>query len=83
MSKSILLTLSVCKGTTVSQSGVQAWGASSKYTLLISYNIRTTTDPTSGLSSTCIVLALMAGRQESQPRPHGQQQTLQMFLSSF
>ena len=64
MTHYILLASFVCKGIMVSQSGVQAWGASSKYTLLISYNIRTSADPTSNLSSTCIVLALMAGCQK-------------------
>jgi hypothetical protein len=77
MTHYILLASFVCKGIMVSQSGVQAWGASSKYTLLISCNIHTTADPT----STCIVLALMAGCQKCQPQPHDQQQTL--FLSSF
>ncbi len=48
-----------------------------------SADISITTDTTSNLSSTCVVLVLMAGRLDCQPRPNSQQQTLQLFLSSF
>ena len=41
------------------------------------------TDTTSNLSSTCVVLELVASRLDCQPRPNNQQQTPQMFLSSF
>ena len=48
-----------------------------------SADIGTNTDTTSNLSSTCVVLELVAGGLDCQPRPNNQQQTLQLFLSSF
>ncbi len=42
-----------------------------------------TTDTTSNLSSTCVVLALVAGRQNCQPWPNSQQQALRILFSSF
>ncbi len=48
-----------------------------------SADIGINTDTTSNLSSTCVVLELVAGRLDCQPRPNNQQQTLQLFLSSF
>ncbi len=43
--------------------------------LWYSADIGITTDTTSDISSTCVVLALVAGRQDCQPRPNSQQQT--------
>ena len=52
--------------------------------LVIPYMQQQTQPPISALHAWLyIVLALMAGRQQSRPRPHGQQQTLQTFLNSF
>jgi len=48
-----------------------------------SVDIGICTDTTSNLSSTSVVLELVAGRLDCQPRPNSQQQTLQLFLSSF
>ena len=42
-----------------------------------------TTNTTSDFSSTCVMLALVAGRQDCQPRPNSQLQPLRLFLSSF
>ncbi len=42
-------------------------------------DIGITTDTASDLSSTCVVLELVAGRLDCQPRPNSQQQTLQLY----
>ncbi len=47
----------------------------------MSSDVGTSTDTTSDVSSTCVVLALVAGRQDCQP--NSQQQTLPILLSSF
>jgi len=70
----------VCRGQTVIVSGntlcFQQIAACSS-------SIGITTNTTSDFSSTCVVLALVAGRQDCQPRPNSQRQPLRLFLSSF
>jgi len=55
----------------------------STHILRASYSSDIATNTTSDFSSTCVVLALVAGRQDCQPRPNSQRQPLRLFLSSF
>ena len=45
------------------------------YSADIGVIIPITTDTTSNISSTCVVLALVAGRRDCPPRPNNQQHT--------
>ncbi len=47
------------------------------------YKTAFTHQVTVAISSTCVVLALVAGRQDCRPRPNSQRQPLRLFLNSF
>ncbi len=64
-------------------SGVFAQASTHILRASYSSDIGITTNTTSDFSSTCVVLALVAGRQDCQPRPNSQRQPLRLFLSSF
>jgi len=73
--------------TVTSGSGLTSFKKNVSWTLntFISYSADTgiATNTTSNFSSTCVVLTLVAGRQNCQPQPNSQQQTPRLFLSSF
>ncbi len=48
-----------------------------------SSDIGITTNTTSDFSSACVVLALVAGRQDCQPRPNSQRQQLRLFCQQL